>query len=122
MVEYGEFVAPNSATARNALIAAFWDTTQLTAYSVAVPTSVAHTYGFVVEFILAATSTTALTVSGSVTWWGTGATNLGAPALAPTSNTGLSSSSVSIDLRFAMSAALASEQWLINSVTVERVL
>lgn len=114
---FGNFVAASSVTARNARVACFWGSTQLTAISVAVTTALAQTTGWQVDFLLTGSSTTAMWAAGAFN-------NRVANAMQINSTSGttvVTSGAQTIDLRFSMSTAVAGDQWVIQSVTIERL-
>jgi hypothetical protein len=118
---HGTFVAVSSGTARNAVAAVFWGSTQLTpTISTAVLASTAQTTNWEMEFIVTASSTTAV--------WETGYRNdqIGATATfslknATPASTTVTAGAQTIDLRFSMSAAVATDQWVVQNVTIERL-
>lgn len=117
---FGDFVAVNSATARNAQIAAFWGATQLTAISSAVVISVAQTTGWMLEFIINGTSATNLWVAGALTnrLASASISSVTTPASA---NVTVASGAQTLDLRFSMSVAVAGDSWTVKGVTMERI-
>ena len=123
----GQFTAVSSATTRNANITAYWGSTALPNIAPPVLVSVAQTTNWIAEFVISASSTTAV--------WTTGylenkidfpATVLGVSSpdkldmVTPASTT-VTSGPQTIDLRFSMSTVVAGDQWLIQSVIIERV-
>lgn len=117
----GTFVAVSSATARNALITPVWGATALPALTVgAVLVSTAQTTNFECEFILTASSTTAIWATGFALNRVASATALALAGLTPASTT-VTAGAQTIDLRFSMSAAVAGDSWSIQQVTIERI-
>lgn len=124
---FGTFVAVSSATARNAQIVPFWGSTQLTAITPVVLASVAQTTNWEAEFVLTASSTTAVWTTGVIQ------NKLNYPAIvagtsayeksdhATPASTTVTAGAQTIDLRFSMSVAVATDQWVIESVTIERL-
>jgi hypothetical protein len=117
---YGQFVAVSSATARNAQVAAFWGATQLTAMAPAVLASTAQSTQFMLEMELSATSATAIWATGQMRNNVASATLQVGTRLTPASTT-VTAGAQTIDLRFSMSVAVATDQWLIDQVTIERI-
>lgn len=120
---YGTYTSVSSATGRNAQIACYWGSTQLTAYTVAAGTaSSAGVASFLIEFEIVGTGTTAAYVSGVVTDQIGGATlDTVITALPNTNNTGLSAGAQTLDLRFSMSNAGPGDSWSIKQVTMEQI-
>lgn len=117
----GTFVAVSSATARNAVIQAFWGATGLTALTVgAVLASTAQTTNFECEFILTASSTTAVWTTGFALNRVASATALALSGVTPAS-VAVTAGAQTLDLRFSMSAAVAGDSWSIQQVTIERI-
>jgi len=117
---YGQFVAATSATARNAQIACFWGTTQLTAITPAVVISVAQTTGWVVEFELTATSTTAIWTTGILTGRISSATTSD-NYMATAASTTVTAGAQTLDLRVSSSVVVAGDSWTVQQVTMERI-
>jgi len=118
---YGQYLSVNSATARNAQIACFWGSTQLTALTVAVGTSLAQTSGFLVEFELTATSTTAIWTTGqTINRIGSSTTNNNNIAMVTGASTTVTAGAQTLDLRFSMSNASMADEWRVSQVTIER--
>lgn len=115
---FGYFVAANSATARNARVACYWGSTQLSAIGVAVTTSLGQTTGWQVDFTLTGSSTTAIWTAGSFNNRIANAQQITNPTSASTTVT---AGAQTIDLRFSMSTAVAGDSWVIQSVTIERL-
>lgn len=124
---FGTFVATNSATARNAQVASYWGTTALPAIVVAVLASVGQTTEWEVEFILSGSSTTAIWTVGNLK------NKINSPAIVggttsfmemdnvtPASTT-VTVGAQTIDLRFSMSVAVATDVWNVHGVTIERL-
>jgi len=116
---YGQFTAVSSATVRTAQIACFWGTTQLVAITPTVLASTAQTTQWQVEFELVATSATAMWTTGSLMSRISSATALAIDNATPASTT--ISGAQTIDLRVRVSTAVASESWIIQQVTMERL-
>jgi len=119
----GTFVGVSSATTRNMEVAAFWGSTQLTAILSPVLISAAQTTDWSVDFYLTASSTTAVWTTGQL---GTEAntalaSNLWSVVNAIPGSTTVSSGAQTLDLRFAMSTAVATDQWVVQQVTMERI-
>jgi hypothetical protein len=119
---YGQFVAASSATARTAQIACFWGTTQLTAIAPTVIASTAQTTQWQAEFELSATSTTAIWTTGQMInkISSSNANFLGIDQATPASTT-VTAGAQTLDLRVAVSTAVAAESWVIQQVTMERI-
>jgi hypothetical protein len=118
---HGTFTAVSSATARNAQMAAFWGATQLPGTATVVLVSTAQLTTWQAEIILSASSTTAVWTTGFFD----GNTQSVAVArvqnnIAPATTT-VTAGAQTIDLRFAMSAAVAGDIWTIQNVTIERL-
>jgi hypothetical protein len=119
---YGQYLSVNSATARNAQIACFWGSTQLTALTVAVGTSLAQTSGFLLEFELTATSTTDIWTTGqTINRIGSSTTNNNNIAMVTAASTTVTAGAQTIDLRFSMSNASMADEWRVSQVTMERL-
>lgn len=119
---YGNYLSVASATARNAQVACFWGSTQLTALTVAVGTNLAQTSGWNIEFELTATSTTAIWTTGqninkigSSTYNNNNITTATGPSITVTAG------AQTIDLRFSMSNASMADEWRVSQVTMERI-
>ncbi len=122
---YGSFVAVSSITARNATVTPYWGTTALPAIAVVVLVSVAQTTNWMCEFELTGSSTTAIWTTGFL------GNKLDYPAivagtssankldLATAGTTSVTAGAQTLDLRFSMSSAVATDQWVVNSVTME---
>jgi hypothetical protein len=123
----GQFVAVSSATARSGQIACFWGATQLTAITAVVLASVAQTTNWAAEFILTGSSTTAIWVAGylqnKLDYPATVAGTSSADKLdvATSASTAVSAGAQTLDLRFAMSTPVATDQWVVQNVTMERL-
>jgi hypothetical protein len=117
---FGQFTAASSATARTAQIACFWGTTQLTAITPSVLISTAQTTQWQAEFILTATSTTAIWTTGTLTSRVASATALALDNATPASTT-VTAGAQTLDLRVRVSTAVAAESWIIQQVTIERL-
>jgi len=117
----GTFVAVSSATTRNAQVACFWGTTQLTAIAVAVGVTLAQTTSWALEIILTGTSTTAIWTTGYLDSRLNSATNVNLTESAVSGTTVVTSGAQTLDLRFSMSAAVATDQWIVKQVTIERL-
>jgi hypothetical protein len=119
---YGNYTSASSATARNSQIACFWGSTQLTALTVAVGTSLSQTSGWMVEFELSATSTTAIWTTGqSTNRMGSATTNNSNITTVTAASTVVTAGAQTLDLRFSMSSVAMADQWQISQVTMERL-
>jgi len=117
----GTFVAASSATARNALCAAFWGSTSLTVCTVgAVLASTAQTTQFELEFFLTGASTTAIWTTGWALNRVASTTALALSGITPASTT-VTAGAQTIDLRFYSSVAVTGDSWSIQQVTIERI-
>ena len=116
----GQFVAVTSITARNAQVACFWGATQLVAVTAAVLVSTTQTTRWQLEFILTASSTTAIWTTGSMISEIASATALAINDATPASTT-VTAGLQTLDLRFSMSVAVATDQWVVHQVTMERL-
>jgi hypothetical protein len=125
---FGQFVAVSSATARNAEIVPYWRLAQLAPINVTVLVSVAQTTNWMCEYILTATSTTAIWATGycenkiDYPALSAGTTQYRSLDLATPAAGTVSSGLQTLDLRFAMSVAVATDQWVIQQVTIERLM
>jgi hypothetical protein len=123
----GQFVAVSSATARTAQAACFWGSTQLTLVSALVLASVAQTSNWVLEFILTASSTTAIWTTGNFhnkidyPALVAGSSSDSKLDLATPASTVVTAGAQTLDLRFNMTAAVATDQWVVQQVTMERL-
>jgi hypothetical protein len=117
---FGQFTAASSATTRNAQIACFWGTTQLTAITPAVLISQAQTTQWQVEFVLTATSTTAIWTTGTLINRVSSATAL-AMDNATSASTTVTAGAQTLDLRVSMSTSVAGDSWIVQQVTIERL-
>ena len=117
---YGTFVAASSATVRQAQIACFWGSTQLTVINPTVLASTAQTTGWQVEFELSATSTTAIWTTGVLTNRIASATIMDNTVTTAASTT-VTAGAQTLDLRVSVSSAIAAESWVIQQVTMERL-
>jgi hypothetical protein len=120
---FGTFTTINSATARNALIACFWGSTQLAAISTTILIGAVQTTQWQVEFTLTASSTTAIWTAG--TFLNQIAAAIATPALTianvtPASTT-VTAGAQTIDLKFASSQNVG-DSWAVQSVTIERLV
>jgi hypothetical protein len=118
---FGTFTAANSATARNAQVACFWGATQLIAITSTVLINTAQTTSFEVEFILTGSSTTAIWTAGYMLNRTNSATALAINNATPAS-TVVTSGAQTLDLRFSMSASVAGDSWVVQGVTMERLV
>lgn len=116
----GTFVAVTSITARNAQIAVFWGITQLPLIVAAVLVSAAQTTNWELEFILTGTSATAIWTAGFFNSEVT-STTLRTQSQATPASTVVTAGAQTIDLRFSMSVAVATDQWVVQAVTMERL-
>ena len=123
----GTFVAVSSATARNAQIAPYWGSTALPGIAVVVLASVAQTTNWYAEFTIVGSSTTAVWTTGMlqnkfdypaivVNTSSADKTDFATPA-----STTVTAGAQTLDLRFSMSVAVATDQWVVQSVTMERL-
>jgi hypothetical protein len=124
---HGTFVAVSSATTRNAVLQPYWGSTALPSIAVAVLPSVAQTTNWEAEFILGGSSTTGIWTTGFMS------NKIDYPAIvAGTSapdkldmvtpgTTAVTAGAQTIDLRFSMSVAVATDQWVVHNVTIERL-
>jgi hypothetical protein len=117
---FGQFTAASSGTARTAQIACFWGSTQLTAITPSVLVSTAQTTQWQAQFILTATSTTAIWTTGTLTSRVASATALAIDNATPASTT-VTAGAQTLDLRVRVSTAVAAESWIIQQVTIERL-
>ena len=117
---HGTFVAVSSATTRNAQVAVFWGSTQLVAITAAVLVSTAQTTTWELEFILAGSSTTAIWTTGFLNNNVASAAALVQTNATPASTT-VTAGAQTLDLRFSMSVAVATDQWVVQQVTMERI-
>lgn len=117
---FGQFTAASSGTARTAQIACFWGSTQLTAITPSVLVSTAQTTQWQVEFILTATSATAIWTTGTLISRVASATALAMDNATPASTT-VTSGAQTLDLRVRVSTGIAAESWIIQQVTIERL-
>src|ERR1035437_6065289 len=124
---YGSFVAVSSVTARNAVIQPYWGTTALPSVAVVILVSVAQTTNWMCEFTLSGSSTTAIWTSG---WLQNkfdypaivaGKSSGDKTGIATAATTSVTAGAQTIDLRFSMSSAVATDQWVVNNVTLERL-
>ena len=116
----GQFVAASSLTARNGQVAPFWGSTQLPQIAIAVLASTAQTTSWQCEFIITGSSTTAVWTTGYFTGELASATLLQTVLATPASTT-VSAGAQTLDLRFSMSTAVATDQWIVQNVTLERL-
>ena len=117
---FGTFIAASSATARNALVAPFWGTTQLPGISAAVLASVAQTTAWNIEFIVSTTTTVAAWTNGILSSRVSSAT-LVAMGLNTPASTVIVAGALALDLRFAVSAVVAGDSWSVHNVAIERI-
>lgn len=118
---FGTFTAANNATARTAQVAVFWGSTQLVAITPSVLISTAQTTSWQLEFTITGSSTTAVWTAGTLLNRIASATAL-AVDNATAASTTVTSGAQTIDLRFRVSTAVASEGWNVQSVTIERLV
>lgn len=118
---YGTFTAVSSATVRSAQMAPFWGSTQLAGVSVTVAASTAQTTAWALELDITCTSTTAVWNSGT---WSNGISSttgvVTRTRVVPASTT-VAAGPQAVDMRFSMSAAVATDSWTIDAVTIERI-
>lgn len=117
---FGQFTAASSATTRNAQIACFWGSTQLTAITPAVLISTAQTTQWQVEFVLTASSTTAIWTTGTFMGRTASATALAMDNATPASTT-VTAGAQTLDLRVSMSTSVAGDSWIVQQTTIERL-
>ena len=123
----GTFVAISSATARNAQIAPYWGSTALPAIAVAVLASVAQTTNWFAEFTIVGSSTTAVWTTGLIQnkidypAIVAGTTSPDKTDMATPASTTVTAGAQTIDLRFSMSVAVATDQWVVQQLTIERI-
>jgi hypothetical protein len=124
---HGSFVAVSSATARNAVVQPFWGTTALPSIAVVVLISVIQTTNWSCEFILTGSSTTGIWTTG---WLNdkfdypaivAGTSSADKLDLLTAATTAVTAGAQTLDLRFSMSVAVATDQWVVNNVTIERL-
>ena len=125
---FGTHVAVSSATARNATVQPFIGSSALTSIAIAVTASQALTSGWECEFILALSSATACWVTGVLksgisipaTYIVAG---LASRVTAVSGTTGsLTTAGQTLDLRFFWSVSVATDQWVVKQITMERIL
>ena len=117
----GTFVAANSATARNAQVAPYWGSTQLTANAIAVLTNLGQQSDWEVEIILTGASTTSIYTSSYFLGSMSNSTDFGFPGVTSGTTT-VSAGTQTLDLRFAMSVAVATDSWSVTQITFERII
>jgi hypothetical protein len=119
---HGTFVAVSSATARNALCAAFWGSTSLVVLTVgAVLASTAQTTNWELEIILTSSSATAIWTTGYCVNRVASATAETTSGITPASTT-VTAGAQTLDLRFYSSVAVTSDSWSVQQVTMERLI
>ena len=122
---FGNFTAVYSATARNAQIAAYWASTQLGILTVAVKTTTAQTTQWALDYYITGSGTTTVYSEGIFynnisTVAGTDSAN--EIICLPLASTSVSSGAQTVDLRFSMSVAVATDYWTVHQITIERVI
>jgi hypothetical protein len=119
---WGTFTTVSSGTGRNMRVACFWGSTQLPEISVNVASSQAVTDPFQVEFILVGSSTTAIWTVGQMIE-DLQSVNFGSLFLdaSITGSTTVTSGAQTLDIRFSMSVAVATDFWTISQVIMERL-
>ena len=125
----GQFVAVSSATARNAQVSPFWGTVACPtlAAAIVVPASLAQTTQWELEYILVGVDTTHAWCTGYFhSRLGLAAADTQAQRLATMTNAAPASTVVTagaqtLDLRFSMSVSVATDQWIVQQVTLERL-
>jgi hypothetical protein len=119
----GTFVAVSSATSRSAQVACFWGSTQLTLNAQGVMVSSALTTSWELEFVLTGTSTTAIWTTGYFNGHINQLTSTAATAQisSVSGTTTVTAGAQTLDLRFNMTAAVATDQWVVKQVTMERL-
>lgn len=118
------FVAVSSATARNAVADVFWGATNISAgvLNPAVLVSTAQTTHGFVEFYLIGKTATTVYCTGQF-WNRVGsATQLIINSVNPVVTATVSSGPQTIDVRFSMSVAVATDQWTVDQITIERII
>lgn len=118
---FGTFAAQTNVTARTAQVAVFWGNTQLGAITSSVLVSVTQTTQWQLEFTVTASSTTAVWTAGQLMNRLNSATALALDTVTAASTT-VTAGAQTIDLRFRVSTAVASEGWNVQSVTIERLV
>ena len=116
---FGQFDGRSSATARTAQVACFWGTTQLVAITPTVLASTAQVTQWQLEFNLTCSSATAIWTSGTLLSRIASATALAVDNATPAST--VISGTQTIDVRFRVSSGIASEGWIIQGLTIERL-
>lgn len=122
---FGAFTAVSSATARNAVITPMWGSTALPTISVPLVTSVAQTTAFECEFTLLGISTTSIrTVGYCLNKFNSdiAGANLLTNSTASPANTAVTAGSQTIDLQFSMSTSVATDNWRLHNVIIERLI
>jgi hypothetical protein len=117
----GTFIAALAITARNALITPYWGAVALPVITVgAVLASTAQTTNWSCEFDIVGSSTTTLQTAGQCLNSVASATLLALAGAASASKT-VTAGAQTLDLCFAMSAAVVGDQWIVQQVTMERI-
>lgn len=124
---FGTYVAATSGTARNFEVTPYWGATALTKITSVVLASTAQTTNWSVEFVITASSLTAIWTTGNLieqtdVALTTTAADLDFIILTAASTTSLITELQTIDLRFDTSASVASDQINVHSVTIERMV
>lgn len=122
---FGAFTAVSSATARNAVITPMWGSTALPTISVPLVASVAQTTAFECEFTLLGISTTSIrTVGYCLNKFNSdiAGANLLTNSTASAANTAVTAGSQTIDLQFSMSTSVATDNWRLHNVIIERLI
>jgi hypothetical protein len=124
----GTFVAVSSATGRNAVIQPFWGATALPSVAVAVKASVAQTTNWEAEFVLTGSSTTGIWTVGYLNnkiqypAISAGTSGYMETGIVTAATTAVTAGAQTLDLRFSMSVAVATDIWNVHSVVIEKIL
>ena len=123
---YGTYVAASSSTARNLEVTPYWGSTALTKIASVVLASTAQTTDWTVEFLLTASSTTAVWTTGTLleqtdVVLSTTAADMDFIIATAASTTGCTQVST-VDLRFDTSASVTGDAINVHSVTIERLI
>lgn len=116
----GSFVDSNNVAIRNAQVSCYWGNTQLVVISIPVLTLTAQTTNWELEFLLTSSSTSAIWTAGYVINQ-IGSATVTTQTQAVAASTLVAIGAVTLDLRFSMSVVVATDQWIINAVTLERL-
>lgn len=124
---WGTFVAVTSITTRKAQITPYWGTTALPGVVVTVLTSVAQTTNWKADFLIVGQTSTSVWTSGGIQnkmdypAISAGTSSFDKLDLAIPASTTVTAGNQTIDLCFSMSVAVATDQWVIHNVTIERI-